>query len=260
MLPASFAGPTFSLMSPMPLTPPSDCDDTSIWNFAIGSNLHPEKRQGRANLCIDEVVPGKLQGWRLAFNLKSIRWLEPSMAGIEPEPNSTVHGVLLRFRPEEFQKLVQSEGDGHAYTLEEVEVEAYDGRRFPAKAFRALPHRTLPEDVPPSLRYLNIIREGARLSQLDPAYIQWLDALPHTEKPPWLCWISRTLISTVMWVGRLGCPKCGSLLLRALRWVDELPEPLHLLRVPCNVLLLAPVLLLGSLHNLFQTLRPQRDC
>ena len=88
-----------------------DQNQEDIWNFAFGSNLHPEKLKGRANLKVKECFPGKLKDWRLAFNLRGISWLEPSMAGVEPAPGDEVHGVLLRMSPEEFRKLVLSEGE-----------------------------------------------------------------------------------------------------------------------------------------------------
>ena len=87
-----------------------DQNQEDIWNFAFGSNLHPEKLKRRANLKVKECFPGKLKDWRLAFNLRGISWLEPSMAGVEPAPGDEVHGVLLRMSPEEFRKLVLSEG------------------------------------------------------------------------------------------------------------------------------------------------------
>ena len=36
------------------------------------------------------------------------------MAGIDPAPGQSMHGVLLRFNTESFKALLQSEGDGHA--------------------------------------------------------------------------------------------------------------------------------------------------
>lgn len=224
-----------------------------VWNFAFGSNLCPEKRVNRANLQIEEVVPGELKDWRLAFNLRTITWLEPSMAGIEPAPGQSMHGVLLRFNPESFKALLQSEGDGHAYQLQPVTVEAYDGRCIEAVAFRALPHRRLQEDAPPSLRYLNLLRNGARQCGLRQEYIDWLDALPHTPRAPWQRWVSTTLFSTIMVASRWGTPLIGAYLFRLLRWIDE-RLPLAL-RLPLNVVILAPVLLFGALIGSSSKLR-----
>ena len=224
-----------------------------VWNFAFGSNLCPDKRVDRANLRIEEVVPGVLQDWRLAFNLRTIRWLEPSMAGIEPAPGESIHGVLLRFSPESFKALLQSEGDGHAYQLEPVTVDAYDGRRIKAYGFRALLHRRMKEDVPPSLRYLGLLRTGARQSGLHPDYIEWLDSLPHTPMAPWQCWVSAKLFSTIMLMSRWGTPLFGAYLFRVLRWIDEkLPLPL---RPPLSIIILVPVLLFGTLAGASPKLR-----
>ena len=229
----------------------------SVWNFAFGSNLCPEKRGNRANLQIEEVLPGELQDWRLAFNLRTIPWLEPSMASIDPASGQSMHGVLLRFSPESFKALLQSEGDGHAYQLEPVMVDAYDGRRIKAVAFRALPHRRLQDEVPPSLRYLKLLRSGARQCGLHPEYIKWLDALPHTPRTPWQRWVSATLFSTIMVISRWGSPLIGAYLFRLLRWVDE-KLPLSL-RLPLNIVILTPVLLFGALVGSSPKLRSYND-
>ena len=199
--------------------------ETHIWNFAIGSNLHPRKRTGRANLHIDELLPGKVKDWRLAFNLKGISWLEPSMAGVEPMPGEEVHGLLLRMRPREFAKLVSSEGENHAYRQVEVEVESYRGEMIRALAFSALDSRKLEQDRPPSLRYMELIRNGARLSGLDPSYIRKLDSLPYMEKNLGARLISVLLFDMIMCFGSLGKPQIGTSVFRILRMIDDSGNP-----------------------------------
>ncbi|MEC8842981.1 MAG: gamma-glutamylcyclotransferase family protein, partial [SAR324 cluster bacterium] len=197
-----------------------DQNQEDIWNFAFGSNLHPEKLKGRANLKVKECFPGKLKDWRLAFNLRGISWLEPSMAGVEPAPGDEVHGVLLRMSPEEFRKLVLSEGENHAYRQVEVEVETYHGTKQKALAFSALDSRKMPEDKPPTLRYLELIRTGARLRGLAPDYISRLDSLEHFEKGPLTQLISHLLFDMMMFFGSIGKPQIASRLFRSLRWID----------------------------------------
>lgn len=220
-----------------------------VWNFAFGSNLDPKKRKGRANLKIEETVPGKLKDWRLAFNLRGISWLEPSMAGVEPALGEEVHGVLLRMCSQEFSKLVLSEGENHSYRQVEVEVETYEGYKIWAIAFQALDDRRLDEDCPPSLRYLELIREGARLSGLDQAYIRKLKSLPHSEKSPGARLVSHLLFDLIMFFGGIGLPQIGTRLYRILRWIDSKSNP-AILKLLMNFFLLIPVLPLATFLSL----------
>ena len=233
-----------------------DQNQEDIWNFAFGSNLHPEKLKGRANLKVKECFPGKLKDWRLAFNLRGISWLEPSMAGVEPAPGDEVHGVLLRMSPEEFRKLVLSEGENHAYRQVEVEVETYHGTKQKALAFSALDSRKMPEDKPPTLRYLELIRTGARLRGLAPDYISRLDSLEHFEKGPLTQLISHLLFDMMMFFGSIGIPQIASRLFRTLRWIDGsfLPGSLKWL---LNVTILTPALILAAILSLRHQLRPK---
>ena len=209
------------MISPTTAENPLEQTAEDIWNFAIGSNMHPDKLKGRANLVIKESFPAKLKGWRLAFNLQGISWLEPSMAGVEPDPEETVHGVLVRLSAEDFTKLVQSEGGDQSYAREAVEVETYCGKVQKAFVFRALEARKLPQDRPPTLRYLELIRTGARLNGLDLEYIEKLDALPYYQKGPITNMISKLLFDLAMCFGCLGVPKLMVFLFRSLRWIDE---------------------------------------
>ena len=223
--------------------------EEDIWNFAIGSNMHPDKLKGRANLVIKESFPAKLKGWRLAFNLQGISWLEPSMAGVEPDPEETVHGVLVRLSSEDFAKLVQSEGGDQSYAREAVEVETYCGKVQKAFVFRALDARKLPQDRPPTLRYLELIRTGARLNGLDPGYIEKLDALPHYQKGPITNLISKLLFDMAMCFGCLGVPKLMVFLFRSLRWIDDSGLP-SLAKGLLYTVVLTPALSLASVLRL----------
>jgi cation transport regulator ChaC len=66
-----------------------------LWYFAYGSNMHPEKRAGRAQLHDLEVVGATLSGWRLAFDMPGVPPAEPSMANLREQEGATVHGVVL---------------------------------------------------------------------------------------------------------------------------------------------------------------------
>lgn len=152
----------------------------AAWNFAYGSNLHPEIRERRRGLRPSAVLPAVLPGWRLAFDLPGVPLVEPAMASILPAPEDEVHGLLLRFSPKELAELERSEGGGRFYEQVKVEVRTYEGARIRALAFKTAPGSVIPER-PPSRRYLELIREGARRSGLHPDYVRRLGALPHAR-------------------------------------------------------------------------------
>lgn len=156
-----------------------------VWYFAYGSNLHPTRRETRAaKISPLASEPGVLPGWRLVFDAPGVPPAEPAMASLCRDEAREVHGLLLRLRGPEFARLVASEGGDRYYLRERLEVVTYAGRPVRAEVFVATPACRLPRERAPSRRYLDLIREGARLSSLRPDYCDWLDALPHAEASP----------------------------------------------------------------------------
>jgi cation transport regulator ChaC len=155
-----------------------------LWYFAYGSNMHPEKRAGRAQLHDLEVVGATLSGWRLAFDMPGVPPAEPSMANLREQEGATVHGVLIRTSGADFAALVASEGGDRFYAIVEVVAIRYDdGAAIRAYAFIAQPSRRRSRERPPSRRYMDLLREGARAAGLAPDYCAYLDALPTSDAP-----------------------------------------------------------------------------
>lgn len=161
--------------------PAAATESDTVWNFAFGANINPRKLRDRRGINPIEEVRGHLEGWRLVFNHSGgMGNIQPiSELGSEAEAAeqlsgpcpTAVHGMLLRLHPKDFQKLCNME---HEYITEEVEVVTYDGRRILAQAFVSPPEYRLPHYLPPPERYLNLIRQGARTSQLEGSYQAWL--------------------------------------------------------------------------------------
>jgi hypothetical protein len=88
----------------------------NILYFGVGSNLLKSKviKRGINGTTIDIISmrPGFASNYRLAFNLRGFPPLEPAMAGIEPCPDSSCHGSLIEFTPDNYHKLWLSEGGG----------------------------------------------------------------------------------------------------------------------------------------------------
>lgn len=216
--------------------------DSDVWYFAYGSNLHPSRRLTRAAISSIESVPGRLPGWRLAFNMPGVPPAEPAMANICPDPKAEVHGLLMRLGRGDFDALVRSEGGDRFYRRERVEVISYGGPTIAAEAFVAAAHRRLQRERPPSRRYLDLIRAGARLSALDPAYCDYLDALPHAEASPAARWASEMFLELFMRATRSRFDALAHAYLAALQRTEELDGLCQ--RVAQGVLL-APVVALG---------------
>jgi hypothetical protein len=180
----------------------------ALYYFGLGSNMLRSKLENRGvngtRIEILEMEPAVVPNHRLAFNLRGFAPLEPAMGSLEPVENSDsqplhayhrpeCHGALVKLTSENFEKVMQSEGVGTDSTnpgYEEVVVTAYpyDSNKEPVKAIalRARPHVRLRRDACPSVRYMNILREGATELQLAPCYQEFLEKHPVQHVPAWL--------------------------------------------------------------------------
>jgi hypothetical protein len=155
-------------------------EPNGIWNFAYGGNMNPGVLSERRQITPLESVAGRLDDYRLAFNTRGFPWVEPAFANVEYAPGDCVHGVLHRLTEEQFARLDRYEWGGVAYRHLEVDVTAYDGRMVRARVYSA---RYVSREKSPSCRYLNLIREGARVSGLDDEYVRMLDLHPCRDTP-----------------------------------------------------------------------------
>ena len=117
--------------------------------------------------------PGLLRGYRLVFDLAGIPWVEPAFAGIVPDPEHDVYGVLYRLAPDQLDRVNRYEGPGYSFI--EVEVE---GERSGTKRASTYQTKRPTSGLRPSRRYLRVLREGARENGLPPSYIHELGAHP----------------------------------------------------------------------------------
>lgn len=213
-----------------------------VWYFAYGSNLHPRRRQSRAGLAPLETAPGLLRGWRLVFDMPGVPPADPAMASIRRDAAADVHGLLIRLSRRDFDALVRSEGGERFYVRETVEVATYGGREVVAQAFVGTPGRRLSREGIPSRRYLDLLREGARLSDLCPNYCARLDALPHAEASHAARWASDLFLDVFMRASRGSLGDLAHRYLVALQRTEELEGlPQRLVQGA----LLAPVVAVG---------------
>jgi gamma-glutamylcyclotransferase (GGCT)/AIG2-like uncharacterized protein YtfP len=150
----------------------------TIHYFAYGSNLDIEQMQRR---CPSSrfVCRARLVRHRVTFPLPCESW-GGGVAGIDPDPNRDVHGVVYVMTQADLGPLDRYENvAGGDYERREVEVVAESGESMRVWTYFCLP---APDRCPPpSRRYLEAILRGARYHGLPESYIADLAATPTAD-------------------------------------------------------------------------------
>ncbi len=153
-----------------------------VWYFAYGSNMHPSAFSDRRGMRPSDTRPGRLPGYRLRFNLDGWPRGRSAPANICADADAEVWGVLYRITRRELVRLNASEGvPGRGYRPVTVRAEDRAGRMLRAFAYVA---RGKPCDGRPSLRYITLIRDGARRHNLPDHWLALLDRVPHAGEGP----------------------------------------------------------------------------
>ncbi len=149
------------------------------WYFAFGANMHDSAFRQRRGMNPIEWRPGRIKGYRLRFNLEGRPRGKAAPANISPDPDAEVWGVLYRITRAAMVHLDSTEGvPGRRYRHLWAEAEDIDGNRVPAFTYIADGKE---KDDRPSLRYITLLREGARAHGLPDPYIRFLDAVEHAR-------------------------------------------------------------------------------
>lgn len=174
------------------------------------------------------------------------------MANLREQPAAQVHGLLLRLSADDFAALLRSEGGAEFYRVATVNVCTYEDRRVEARTLIGIHDRVRPSLGPPSRRYMNLLREGARLCGLDPAYRAALDHAPESLASPTARWCSELVLELYMRASHTPLSPLAHRYLRLLQETETLPpRPRALLQT----LTLAPAIAVGAALRL---VRPRR--
>lgn len=150
-----------------------------VWYFAFGANMHDSAFIQRRGMRPREWRVGRLDGYRLRFNLEGRPVGKAAPANLSPDAEGEVWGVLYRITRADMIRLDASEGvPGRRYRHLWMEVEDADDERHTAMTYIAEGKET---DGKPSLRYITLLREGARAHGLPPHYIRFLEGMKHAE-------------------------------------------------------------------------------
>merc|ERR1712232_877014 len=115
-------------------------------------------------------------------------YVEPGFAGIRSNAGSTLHGSAFYIPEDEAKALDRQEGN---YDVLPSKFQTYDGKisigdvglYVPRQRNNNNNNNNNKEGIP-SLRYLKLLREGAREGGLPEDWIQHLDSFPHYVTPP----------------------------------------------------------------------------
>jgi len=148
-----------------------------VWYFAYGSNMHDSAFRERRRMRPVEWRAGRIVGYRLRFNLEGRPKGKAAPANIRPDPNAEVWGVMYRITRRDLLRLDSTEGvPGRGYRPEVLPAEDMNGNQVPVIAYSAVGK---PTDGTPSLRYMTLLREGARAHGLPAHWLQHLDSIAH---------------------------------------------------------------------------------
>lgn len=153
--------------------------DDEIWYFAYGANMHDSAFRERRGMHPLESRPGRVRGYCLRFNLEGRPKGKAAPANVCAAAQAEVWGVLYRITRRDLLHLDATEGvPGRRYRHLWAEAEDIDGRTFPAVTYIA---DGLERDGNPSLRYLTLLRDGARAHGVPEHWIRFLESVKHAE-------------------------------------------------------------------------------
>jgi cation transport regulator ChaC len=150
-----------------------------VWYFAFGSNMHDTVFRQRRKMRPLEWRVGRVRGHRLRFNLDGWPKGKSAPANISADDDAEVWGVLYLITRRSMVWLNATEGvPGWHYRPTWLDAEDQDG--YPIRAFTYVADG-LENDGRPSLRYITLLREGARAHGLPQHWIELLDQVKSAE-------------------------------------------------------------------------------
>ncbi len=150
-----------------------------LWYFAFGTNMNDSIFRERRKMYPIEWRVGCVKGYRLRFNLEGRPIGRAAPANISPDPQAEIWGVLHKITRADLLHLDWTEGvPGPRYRHLWVDARDIDGRALRAVTYVA---EGKEHDGNPSLRYITLIREGARAHGLPEHYLRYLDSVEHAK-------------------------------------------------------------------------------
>jgi hypothetical protein len=150
------------------------------------------------------MAPARITGWELAMEHPGVPFVEPVFATIKEQEFTEVHGVLYKINDRDFERLNNSEGA--AYRLVWIDNIQCEGSIFRGCTFVS------PEPCAgkkPSRRYMQVLIQGAKESNLPKGYIEDLENIEAIHLPivSWIAgFLGKQALKYTASGGRLSLP------------------------------------------------------
>jgi len=159
--------------------------EDEIWYFAYGANMHDSAFRGRRRMRSKEWRAGRILGYRLRFNLDGRPIGMAAPANISADAQSEVWGVLYELTRRNLVRLDATEDvPGPRYRHLWTDAEDIDGRALKVVTYIA---EGKEKDGNPSLRYIKLLREGARAHGLPQHWVSFLESVRPARASDSLC-------------------------------------------------------------------------
>ncbi|HME20821.1 MAG TPA: gamma-glutamylcyclotransferase family protein [Acetobacteraceae bacterium] len=150
-----------------------------VWYFAYGANMHDSVFRERRSMSPLEWRAGRVQGYRLRFNIEGRPRGKAASANLVGDPKAEVWGVLYKLTRRDLLHLDSTEGiPWWRYRPLWLDAEDICGNALRAVTYIAQGKK---DDGRPSLRYITLLREGARAHGLPDHYIHYLEHVEHAR-------------------------------------------------------------------------------
>lgn len=153
-------------------------DSEIILHFGYGSNLNinfMRKYCPSTQFFMKAILPN----FFIEFPYYS-KNLKGGISSIIENPGEYVQGILYKIPKKEMEKLdIEESVPEGLYKRETFMVFGEDGKWYKADLYRVV---DTSQRFPPSIKYLEIMIDGAKEEKLDPAYIKKLESLKNLRK------------------------------------------------------------------------------
>jgi gamma-glutamylcyclotransferase (GGCT)/AIG2-like uncharacterized protein YtfP len=127
------------------------------------------------------LAPARLDGFRLLFLRRSVRW-EAGAADVVEDDGAATWGVLYELSAGDLEALDAKEyAPQGGYRRRTVEVTTPDGERHTAVTYEVVQKE--PRELAPKREYVEILIRGARERDLPSEWVEVLEALPKRFAP-----------------------------------------------------------------------------